>query len=103
MRDMVEPQFMPDLPYVLAMVDLQEGIRMMTQIVECEPEAVEIGMDVDVIFQDITDQHALPLFRPSDESLRTVASEKSDRADEVEALGFMKPEDYQTIRYRLAG
>ncbi len=103
MRDMVEPQFMPDLPYVLAMVDLQEGIRMMTQIVECEPEAVEIGMDVDVIFQDITDQHALPLFRPSDESLRTVALEKSDRADEVEALGFMKPEDYHTIRYEIEG
>jgi enoyl-CoA hydratase/carnithine racemase/uncharacterized OB-fold protein len=103
MRDMVEPQFMPDLPYVLAMVDLQEGIRMMTQIVECEPVAVEIGMDVEVTFRDITDQHALPLFRPSDESLRTVVSEKSDRADETDAASFMKPEDYQTIRYEIGG
>jgi enoyl-CoA hydratase/carnithine racemase len=103
MRDMVEPQFMPDLPYVLAMVDLQEGIRMMTQIVECEPAAVEIGMDVEVIFRDITDQHALPLFRPSDESLRTVTSEKSDRADKTDAASFMKPEDYQTIRYEIGG
>lgn len=103
MRDQVEPKFMPDLPYVLAMVDLDEGIRMMTRIVECDPAVVEIGLDVDVTFQDITDQHALPLFRPSDESLRTVASEKSDRADDVEALGLMKPEDYQTIQYEIGG
>ncbi len=64
MRGMVEPKFWDDLPYVLAMVDLEEGIRMMTRIVECDPEEVEIGMDVEVVFEDITDQHALPLFRP---------------------------------------
>lgn len=51
MRDMVEPKFMPDLPYVLAMVDLQEGVRMMTQIVQCDPEKVKIGMNVEVTFQ----------------------------------------------------
>lgn len=103
MRDQVEPKFMADLPYVLAMVDIEEGVRMMTQIVECDADTVKIGMDVEVIFRDITDQHALPLFRPSDDSLRTVASEKSDRADDVEALGFMKPEDYQTIQYEIGG
>ena len=62
--DMVEPKFMADLPYVLAMVDLEEGIRMMTRIVDCVPEEVKIGMDVEVTFEDITDQHALPMFRP---------------------------------------
>ncbi len=62
--DMVEPKFMADLPYVLAMVDLEEGIRMMTRIVECAPEEVKIGMDVKVTFEDITDEHALPMFRP---------------------------------------
>ena len=65
MRDMVEPKFWADLPYVLAMVDLEEGVRMMTKIVDCEPEAVEIGMDVEVVFEDITEQHALPMFRPA--------------------------------------
>jgi enoyl-CoA hydratase/carnithine racemase/uncharacterized OB-fold protein len=103
MRDMVEPKFMPDLPYVLAMVDLEEGVRMMTQIVQCEPATVEIGMVVEVIFRDITDQHALPLFRPSDVSLRTVASEKSDRCDDMDAPSFMKPEDYKTIQYEIGG
>ena len=64
MRDMVEPKFWADLPYVLAMVDLEEGIRMMTKIVRCDPESVHIGMDVEVVFEDITEQHALPLFKP---------------------------------------
>jgi uncharacterized OB-fold protein len=63
-RDMVEPKFMPDLPYVLAMVDLDEGIRMMTRIVECAPEDVKLDMDVEVVFEDISDECALPMFRP---------------------------------------
>jgi enoyl-CoA hydratase/carnithine racemase/uncharacterized OB-fold protein len=103
MRDMVEPKFMPDLPYVLAMVDLQEGVRMMTQIVECPPESVEIGMDVQVTFRDITDRHALPLFRPCDKSLRTAVAEITDRVVEVTAVASMRPEDYRTIRYEIGG
>jgi uncharacterized protein len=63
-RDMVEPKFMPDLPYVLAMVNLEEGIRMMTRIVECDPEKVEMGMDVEVVFEDISEECSLPMFRP---------------------------------------
>ena len=63
--DGVEPRFIPDLPYVLATVDLEEGIRMMTRIVDCDPEEVKIGMDVEVTFEDITDEHALPMFRPT--------------------------------------
>ncbi|MBA3029637.1 MAG: Zn-ribbon domain-containing OB-fold protein [Desulfobacteraceae bacterium] len=63
-RDMVEPKFMPDLPYVLAMVDLDEGIRMMTRIVECDHDKIQIGMDVEVVFEDISDDCALPMFRP---------------------------------------
>jgi len=63
-RGMVEPKFMPDLPYVLAMVDLEEGIRMMTRIVECDPEEVELNMDVEVVFEDISEECSLPMFRP---------------------------------------
>jgi len=63
-QDMVEPKFWADLPYVLALVDLEEGIRMMTRIVDCDPETVKIGMDVEVVFEDITDECALPMFRP---------------------------------------
>ncbi len=64
MMDMVEPKFWADLPYVLALVDLEEGVRLMTRIVECDQEEVTIGMDVEVVFEDISDECALPFFKP---------------------------------------
>jgi uncharacterized OB-fold protein len=60
----VEKKFAYDLPYVLALVDLEEGIRMMTNIVGCKPEDVRIGMDVEVAFEDITEEFTLPKWRP---------------------------------------
>lgn len=65
-QDMVEPKFWEDLPYVLALVDLEEGIRMMTRIVGCDPDSVDIGMAVEVVFQDITEECALPMFKPAE-------------------------------------
>lgn len=56
--------FAPDVPYVVAIVELAEGVRMMTNIVDCPPEAVRIGMPVEVMFQDVTAEITLPQFRP---------------------------------------
>ena len=61
---MVEPKFMDELPYTLAYVDLEEGVRMMTRIVDCEPESVRFGMDVEVTFRE-RDGFFLPYFRPA--------------------------------------
>ncbi len=102
-RDMVEAKFMPDLPYVLAMVELDESIRMMTRIVECDPAVVEIGMEVEVVFEDITDRHALPLYRPVDESLRIAPKGGEETGKASEPTLFMSPEDYQTILYEVGG
>ena len=60
----VEAKFADDLPYVLALVELEEGIRMMTRIVECDPEKVGIGMDVEVVFEELNEEFTLPLYRP---------------------------------------
>jgi len=49
---------------VLALIDLQEGVRMMTNVIECEPDAVEIGMPVEVAFEDLNESISLPQFRP---------------------------------------
>ncbi len=59
----VEEKFASDLPYVLAYIDLPEGIRMMTRIVGCDPKAVDIGMDVEVVFEEATEEITLPYFR----------------------------------------
>ena len=52
-------------PYVLAIVELAEGPRMMTTLVNVEPERVRIGMPVAVLFRDVSDTIALPLFEPA--------------------------------------
>jgi uncharacterized OB-fold protein len=53
------------VPYVLALIDLEEGVRMMSNVVDCDPHAVEIGMAVEVTFEDITEEITLPKFRLS--------------------------------------
>ena len=52
-------------PYVVALVDLAEGVRMLTNIVGCPPEDVDIGMPVTVTWEPLTDGRQLPLFTPS--------------------------------------
>ncbi|MFQ5852919.1 MAG: Zn-ribbon domain-containing OB-fold protein [Candidatus Binatia bacterium] len=52
------------VPYVLAYVELEEGVKMMTNIVECKPEEVFIGMPVEVTFEDVTREVSIPKFRP---------------------------------------
>ena len=51
-------------PYVMAYVTLAEGPTMMTNIVDCDPKDVFIGMDVEVVFDDVTDEVTLPKFKP---------------------------------------
>lgn len=58
------PGFREALPYVLAYVELEEGVQMLTNVVDCPPEEVHIGMPVEVTFEDVTDEIAVPRFRP---------------------------------------
>jgi len=60
----VEEMFREDLPIILAWIDLPEGVRMHTNLVDCDPEEVEIGMEVEVVFRDVTEEITLPYFRP---------------------------------------
>jgi uncharacterized OB-fold protein len=53
-----------DKPYVLAIVELDEGVRMTTNI-EAPPESVKIGMPVTVFFDDVTPERTLVKFRPA--------------------------------------
>ncbi|MFC2058605.1 Zn-ribbon domain-containing OB-fold protein [Chloroflexota bacterium] len=56
--------FQEGIPYVVAFVELKEGPRMMTNIVNCDPDEVKIGMPVRVYFDDVTDDVTLPKFEP---------------------------------------
>ncbi len=56
--------YAPEVPYVVALVDLAEGTRMPTNIVGCAPEDVVAGMQVEIVFRDLTEQISIPQFRP---------------------------------------
>ena len=55
--------FKADTPYVVAVIDLDEGARMMTNIVTDDVEAVRIGQRVTVQYDDVTEEVTLPKFR----------------------------------------
>ena len=58
------PSFKDSLPYVVALVDLDVGVRVMTTIVECQPESVRIGMPVEPVLATIAPGHVLLHFKP---------------------------------------
>lgn len=56
-----------EAPYAIALVALEEGPRLMSNIVGCEqtPEALELDMPLEVTFERQNDEITLPLFRPA--------------------------------------
>jgi len=63
------PGFADEIPYVVAMIELDEGPRMMSNLIDVEPDPdhVKIGMSVEVVYDDVTDEVTLPKFRPVQE------------------------------------
>ncbi len=57
--------FRESLPYIMAYVELDEGLKMLTNLVECRPEEVKIGMPVEVVYEDVTPEVTLAKFRPA--------------------------------------
>ncbi len=58
------PGFREALPYVLAYVELEEGVRLLTNIVGCSPEDVRIGLPVEVEYAQLEGDIAVPRFHP---------------------------------------
>lgn len=54
-------EYRDEVPYVVALVDLDEGVRMMTRLVDVEPAGVMVGLPVEVAIQG---DPRLPYFRP---------------------------------------
>jgi uncharacterized OB-fold protein len=61
------PAFAEKVPYVVAIVELEDGVRVPTNIVdvEADQEHIKVGMAVEVTFDDVTDTITLPKFRPA--------------------------------------
>lgn len=56
--------FRTDLPYLVALVGLEEGPMLVSNIVGATPEDLTIGMGVEVVFEAVDDDLTLPKFRP---------------------------------------
>ena len=59
--------FAADIPYVVAVVKLAEGVQMLSNIVGCKPEDVRCDMPVEVVFEKLNEEFKLPKFRPASE------------------------------------
>ena len=64
-RQPVNPVFQEDVPYAYAMVQLAEGPRMISNIVECDVTALEIDMPLEAVFDDVTPECTLVKFKPA--------------------------------------
>lgn len=59
------PPFGGRVPYVAAVVDLEEGPRMMTNLEGCDEADLRIGMPLVVDYREETDEFTFPVFRPA--------------------------------------
>lgn len=68
MHQITHPGFASEIPYNVAEVDLEEGLRVTSTIVGCSHADLRIDMPLEVTFEDLTDEVSLPKFRPVQES-----------------------------------
>jgi uncharacterized protein len=64
-HQIVHPGFKDETPYNLALVDLDEGVRVHTSIVGVPNDELRIGMRLSVVFVPASDEIAVPMFQPS--------------------------------------
>ena len=57
-----------EVPYVIGLVELEEqaGLRLMTNVIDCPLDRLRIGMPLRVVFENLSDDVALPLFEPAE-------------------------------------
>ena len=67
MHTAFHPGFAGALPYNVAIVELEEGVRMTTNVVGCANEDLRIGMALRVVFEPVSETVALPRFEPAAE------------------------------------
>lgn len=60
-----DPRFVDRVPYCVAWIDLAEGFRMMSNVVDVEPDSVEVGLAVRVTWRS-SGEWLLPVFAPAD-------------------------------------
>ena len=60
----ISEAYAAEAPYVIALIKLDEGPTMMSNIVQLDPNKVFVGMKVEVVFEDWSEEISIPKFRP---------------------------------------
>jgi uncharacterized OB-fold protein len=65
MHQQYHPAFAAALPYNFAIVELAEGPRMISNVVECANDALRVDMPLEAVYDDVSDETTLVRFRPA--------------------------------------
>ena len=60
----LHPAFAGEIPFIAAVVELEEGVRMATRLVDCALDELELDLPVTLDFEPISEDFRLPVFRP---------------------------------------
>jgi len=64
MHQVYHPGFASEVPYAVVVIGLDEGARLVSNLVGCPPDEIRADMAVEVVFEDVTPEVTLPKFRP---------------------------------------
>ena len=63
MHQIYHPAFAREVPYAVVVVKLAEGPKLISNVVDCPPDEIRIGMPVEVVFEEVSPDVTLPKFR----------------------------------------
>lgn len=63
-RHAVSKAYAAEAPYVVALIQLEEGPTMMSNVVQCDVQDVKVGMPVEVMFEEWSEEISIPKFYP---------------------------------------
>lgn len=72
-HQVIDEEFAAEVPFVLAIIELDEGPHFPGRLVNCDPDTVTIGTRVEACYVDSAAGHTLPLFRPADVRVRSTS------------------------------
>ncbi|HKZ55019.1 MAG TPA: OB-fold domain-containing protein [Anaerolineales bacterium] len=64
-HQLYHPAWAKDIPYNVAWIKLDEGPLLLSNVIGCPNDEITVGLRVEVVFDDVTDEVTLPRFRPS--------------------------------------
>ena len=59
------PQFADLIPYSPVIIEMEEGVRMLSWLTDVAPEELKLDLPVEVVFDDVTPEVTLPKFKPA--------------------------------------